>query len=312
MGAMEATLTTFTASDGTSLYYEWWLPDAPKAILVVVHGLGDHSGRYGPLIRFFAQHNIGVCLYDMRGHGRSGGVRGHFDRMQTLLSDLAVFLKLIQQRSTDVPLFLIGHSFGGLVALNYVVRFSKQVAGLLLSSPCIKPLVEIANWKKALSRKAHRFLPRLKVDGKIDPHMLSHDPDVVSRYMEDDLVVRQFSVKVGHELLKAVDIVMALAPRIYVPSMFMHAGEDAICDKQATRQFYSRVSVGCKTFRVFENMYHELFNEIGKDEVFATMLGWIEAELNHERPVRMVSDSGISEVKAGKKEPEDQWEDRYV
>lgn len=293
---MEAKLTYFTSFDGTRIYYEWWMPRKPKAIVLLVHGLGDHCGRYGPFTKFFAKRNIGVCLFDMRGHGRSGGLRGHFGRFQELLSDLSVCVQMISAKYRDVPLYLVGHSFGGLVALNYVVRFPKRLSGLILSSPCIVPRLIIPKWKKSLSEKAHRWMPTLRIEQEISPNALSHEEEVVAAYKEDDLVVHKFSLSVGHEILKHLDLVMALAPRVYLPSLFMHAGDDAICDAGGTKQFFGRISVGCRSFKSFDGYFHELFNEVGSESVFNYMFTWLENELKEERSVKLLSGVELSDA----------------
>lgn len=280
---MDATLTFFSPTEGVRLYYEWWMPVRPKAILVVVHGLGDHAGRYGPLIRYFGQREYGVAIYDQRGHGNSSGLRGHIAHFQDLLGDLAAFVQFVKEKYPGVPVFLVGHSFGGQLALNFIVRYAKGLRGILLSSPNVQLAIKVPKWKRMLSEYGHRWFPRMRIRQEIDPVLLSHDPEIVRRYKDDPLVVRRITLQTGMEIVRNLELVMALASRIHLPAFFMHAGEDKICDPEGTRRFFRRIPVARKQLKIYDGFSHELFNEVHGEEVFKDMEHWITDLMAEER-----------------------------
>ncbi|MBI4367368.1 MAG: lysophospholipase [Deltaproteobacteria bacterium] len=283
---MDAQLAFFSPAEGVHLYYEWWMPERPKAVVVVVHGMGDHSGRYGPLIRYFGQRQYGVAIYDQRGHGHSGGPRGHVEHFQDLLGDLAYFVQMLKEHYPGVPLYLVGHGFGGQVALNFVVRYAKGLRGLLLSSPNVQLALKVPKWKQWVGRYGHRWFPRIALRHAVDSAMLSHDPDVVERHRRDPLVVRRVSLHGAVEIVRNLELVMALASRIHLPVFFMHAGADAICDPEGTRRFFRRIPVARKQLKIYDEFAHELFNEVRRDEVFRDMEQWMSELLIEERLAR--------------------------
>lgn len=282
---MDAVLSFFSPNEGVRLYYEWWMPERPRAILVVVHGLGDHSGRYGALLRYFGQRGYGVAIYDQRGHGHSSGVRGHITHFQDLLGDLAGFVQLVKEKYPGVPVFLIGHSFGGQIALNFIVRYAKGLRGILLSSPNVQLVLKVPQWKRWISAYGHRWFPKLRIGAEIDPTLLSHNPEIVQRYRDDPLVVRRITLQAGMEIVRNLELVMALASRIHLPAYFMHAGEDKICDPEGTRRFFRRIPVARKQLKIYDGFAHELFNEVRCDEVFHDMEQWMVDLLQEERPL---------------------------
>lgn len=279
---MDAKLSYFKTPDGLRLFYQTWVPDAPKAVLVVVHGLGDHSGRYGPFIRYFVQQGFAVALYDQRGHGRSGGERAHAGQFQDFLQDLAQFVQLTKERFPKLPMFLVGHSFGGQVALNFVVRYAKGLRGIILSSPNVMLKLPVASWKKRVADWAQNSMGRMKLSHHIDSKMLSHDPEVVEAYNNDPLVFTHVTARLGAIIMHNLDIIMALASRIHVPALFLQAGSDAICSPEGTRAFFQRIPIVKKQLKVYDGMYHELFNETNRDQVFADTGAWLNDQLKEE------------------------------
>lgn len=272
---MNAEISHFTTSDGLKLFYQWWVPDAPKAVLLVVHGIGDHSGRYGPFIKYFVQKGFAVAIYDQRGHGRSDGERGHAEQLQDFMQDLAQFLQLTKARFPQLPLVLVGHSFGGQIALNFLVRYAKGVRGVILSSPNIEMSLPVPTWKKRMAVWVQNSAGHLRLGHTIDARHLSHNPVVVKAYEADPLVFSHVTARLGSLIMHNLEIMMALASRIHLPALFLHAGDDVICSPEGTRAFYNRVPVAKKRLIVYDGFYHELFNEADNDRVFADMAEWL-------------------------------------
>lgn len=279
---MDANLSYFTTTDGLKLFYQWWSPDTPKAVIVVVHGIGDHSGRYGAFIRYFVEHGYAVALFDQRGHGRSGGERGHAEQFQEFLQDLAQFIQLTKDRFPTLPVFLVGHSFGGQIALNFVVRFAKGLRGVVLCSPNIALKLPVPNWKKKVAGWARNSMRHVRLSHHLDSKMLSHDAAVVKAYDNDPLVFNYVTARLGALIMQNLEIMMALASRVHLPALFLHAGADEICAVEGTKAFFQRVPITKKQLKVYDDMYHELFNETIREQVFADVESWLNIQLKED------------------------------
>lgn len=282
MSVINATLQYLKISDGASLYYQKWMPVHPKAIIVFAHGLTDHVGRYGSFTRYFATRGYGVCLYDLRGHGKSGGRRTHVNRFYDYLYDLSQFLGFVKSNSPAAPIFLAGHSFGGQIVLNFIIRYAKEIRGVVALSPSIEMKLDIPSWKIRLGKFGAKWFPILRVGYNLDPNLLSHDKRVIEEYQQDPNVSRDITLRCGLEILKNTELVMALAGRIHLPILLMHGGSDKICDPEATKKFYMRVPVYNKQLKIYPGLYHELLNEEGRNQVFADMETWFENQLDIE------------------------------
>lgn len=277
---MKAELKYFQSFDGLKLYYEHWVPENPQGLLVLVHGLTDHAGRYGPLVRYFYQKNIAVALFDQRGHGHSEGVRGHCEHFYDYLQDLSTFIQMSRDVVPNVPIYLLGHSFGGQIVVNFIVRFTKGIRGVILSSPSLSLNLEIPKWKMYLAEVGEKWIPKLKIGHEIDPKWLSHDEEVVKRYTEDPLIFNKITLRLGREIMRNLEILQPMASRIYIPSLFMHGADDKICSPEATRKFFMRVPIAQKQLKIYPDMAHEIFNEVDNERVFNDMSTWMNALTN--------------------------------
>lgn len=290
MSVVNVKLEYFKVSDGLRLYYHRWMPEEPKAIIVFVHGLTDHVGRYEPFTRYFTERGYGVCLFDMRGHGKSEGRRAHVARFHDYLYDLSQFVEFIKKSSPSAPIFLVGHSFGGQVVLNFVVRYAKGIRGVVALSPNVEMKINIPRWKLKLGAFGAKWFPILRVGCRVVPETLSHDQAVVEKYATDPNVVRDITLRCGQEIMKNSELVMALASRINLPLLLMHGGDDKICDAEAAKKFYMRVPANNKQIKIYPGLYHELLNERDKYQVYADMESWFEGQLDIE--FRMARASG--------------------
>lgn len=279
---MEALLSHLTTLDDLKLFYQLWVPDAPKAVLVVVHGLGDHSGRYGPFIRYFVERGYAVVAYDQRGHGRSEGERGHAEQFHDFLQDLAQFVQMTKERFPKLPVFLVGHSFGGQVALNFVVRYAKGLRGVVLSSPNIVLKLPVPNWKKKIAEWSKNTMGHARLTHPLNAKMLSHDPAVVQAYEADPLVFHHVTARLGALIMHNLDIIMAMALRIHLPTYFVQAGDDVICSPEGTKAFFQRVPITKKQLKVYDGMFHELFNETNREQVFSDIDVWLNEQLKED------------------------------
>lgn len=276
---MDVRLQYFETQDNIKLYSELWIPDHQKANIIFLHGLGDHIGRYGELVKYFAPKGYGLCMYDQRGHGKSGGRRAHCKYFADFLRDLSQFIERIQEMYPNVPVFLMGHSFGGLVAINFVAKYSKGLRGLIALSPSIQPLIKIPNWKKKFGLWASRYIPIVKINSNINPKYLSRMENVVEDIIKDPLRNRHVTARLAAELLKNLEQIPKLAFQVKAPTLMLQAGDDRICSADAVRKFFHSLLIQNKDFKVYAGAYHELLHEFDRDNVFKEIEMWINTQL---------------------------------
>lgn len=254
----------------------YWAPVAePAAVLVFVHGFGEHSGRYGQV---FAALPRCHCLgFDLLGHGHSGGARGHIKDFAEYRSDLTWVLEEAGRRAPGLPVFLVGHSFGGLVATEAVVHLQLPLAGLILSSPGFAFQYVPPAWERAMARLMTHLYPGLTRPAHLRVDRLSHDPEVALQVRQDPLSFRRASVRWYTECLAAQRRVLAAGPQLHVPLLCLVAGDDAMVVPEVTRTFFDTVASPDKQLEYYPQAYHELFQEPEKAEVFELIGRWIAA-----------------------------------
>jgi len=269
---------TLKTQDGIELFCRTWLPsgpDGPRALVVICHGQAEHSGRYTHVAQFFAERGYAVYAYDLRGQGKSGGVRGHVDRWTQYYDDLWLVIRTAKARRSGLKLFIIGHSLGGLIALGYATRRPKTITGVVVSSPGLAFVVKVPLWKKALAAVLSRITPRMAFQTGIQAEQLSHDPAVAAAYKSDSIRYAPVTARFYVEWNRATQAVLEDAKSFAVPCLFMPAGADQICSAQATVDFYNNDPHPDKQLVVWEGLYHEIFNEPEKEKVLETAAAWI-------------------------------------
>jgi acylglycerol lipase len=263
---------TFAGFRGINIYYQAWVPEAVRAVLVIVHGLGEHSGRYAQLAGFLNEKGFACFALDHRGHGRSGGKRG--------LDDLDQFWKIIRQKHPDKNTFALGHSLGGLISTLWALRRPDGLKGLIISSAAYAVKIEASPIKLALGRFFSRYAPSLSMSNGLDPNYLSHDPEVVKAYIDDPLVHDRVSARFYTSFTGAIDECQARAAELNIPILIMQSGEDRLVDPKGSELFYSRAGSQDKTLKIWEGFYHEMFNELEKDQVQGYAGQWLENHLD--------------------------------
>lgn len=283
VNGVAAKLGRFPASTGTPLYYEWWMPTACKAILVVVHGLAEHSGRYGPFIRHMVAQGFGVAIYDQRGHGQSHGEPGHVEQFQDWLTDLAQFIQFTKEAHPGVPVVLLGHSLGGQIALNFVVRYSKGLRGVIACAPNVALKWKIPRWQHAIATLLYRYVPRWRHKHRITGAELTNDPELGAQFDADPRVCRAVTLHLLGEVQRNQNLVMALATRIHLPILMLHGNADPICDPEGTRRFFRAVPVSCKRLKLYDHCFHELFSEVNRTDIYCDVVTWLDELVLDER-----------------------------
>lgn len=261
---------------GVALAWQAWLPDDdPKAVVILSHGLAEHSGRYAHVAACLVRHGYGVYALDHRGHGRSQGRRAQIDRMAYVVEDLHTFVGLVRSEQPAKPQFLLGHSVGGAVAVNYALEHPDELAGLVLSAPAVvienAPAVQV-RVGKILSAIAPGF-PLLALDGTA----VSRDTAVVHAYDTDPLNYRgKIPVRTLAELVDTAEQVPDRLGDLRLPILLLQGTADRLVPLSASRLVHDRVSSPDRTLRLYEGLYHEVFNEPERDQVLADLCDWLE------------------------------------
>jgi acylglycerol lipase len=275
---MERTEGTFKGSKGHNLYYQCWLPDTnPKAVLLIVPGLAEHSGRYTNLVNYFVPRAYAVYGLDTQGHGKSEGARCYIDKFQDYVNDVKIFFDIVHQRYGDHKVFLLGHSMGSAIAIVYVVQHQHDLAGLIMSGATLKPGASVPSILKVVVRVISKLFPKMGV-AVIDASTISQDKAVVDAYVNDPLVYRgKVTARLGAELVKILDRLPSLIPQITLPIIIMYGTEDRLSNPEGSRMLYDLVSSRDKTIKKYEGFYHEIFNEPGHLQVMADLEAWLTA-----------------------------------
>ncbi|MES2632511.1 MAG: lysophospholipase [Pseudomonadota bacterium] len=275
----ESTLSTFTATDGDNLaIQDWPLPEGVslRGVVIIVHGLGEHAGRYDALARRLNEWGFAVRGYDQYGHGESDGVRGALpvpDRLTTDLADVIDSTRLRMHDST--PLIVFGHSMGGLVAAHTLAHGTLPVQGLVLSSPALD--AGLSSFQKFLLAVVPRFAPNLTLDNGLEIDLISHDPDVVEAYKRDPRVHGRISARLGLFIAQTGEAVIARAPKWKVPTLLMYAGADKLVNPGGSRAFAAAAPASAVTHHCFEDLFHEIFNELDNEPVYDMLKQWLDA-----------------------------------
>jgi alpha-beta hydrolase superfamily lysophospholipase len=274
----ESTLSTFTASDGNNLaMQDWRLPEgvAARGVVVLVHGLGEHAGRYDHVARRLNSWGFAVRGYDQYGHGESDGVRGALPTETRLVDDVADVIDSTRARMEPAtPLILLGHSMGALIAGNVVAFGQVQVDALVLSSPLFDP--GLNGFQKFLLATLPRIAPNLTVGNGVDPNFISHDPAVVAAYKADPRVHDRISGRLARFIADGGPQVIEHAPRWTVPTLLMYAGADRVVNPEGSRAFAAAAPQRVVSAHCFEGLYHEIFNEPESEPVFERLRQWLD------------------------------------
>lgn len=274
---MHSTDSIWQTPDGIQLYVRRWRPaSAPKASIILVHGLGEHCGRYEHVAEFFTAAKFSVTGFDLRGHGLSGGVRGHAPAYEALAEDIQHFVEEANQNHNGLPLFLYGHSLGGALTLYYVLTGRRQITAAIAGAPGLVPAKPVPAAKMTAARVLARFIPSFTMSNDLDTSGLSRDPSVVERYHQDPLVHDRVSARLGVELIDNGRWMLNQI-KVNTPLLILQGTADRLVNPTAAPQLAGNLQ-GDVTYKSWDGFYHELHNEPEKGEVLRFVLCWLESK----------------------------------
>jgi alpha-beta hydrolase superfamily lysophospholipase len=272
--------------DGLRLAAEHYRVLNRRARVVVVHGYAEHLRRYEKFVAALAQAGYECHLFDLRGHGRSEGVRGHVARFEDYRHDLELFVEqTIQPDSARdaasgserlEPLFLVAHSLGGLIALDFVLHRPAPFRALAVSSPFLSPAFKLPPLVNQVSAVAAYVLPTLSLKSALDPKWLSHDPAVVESYVRDPLIFSSVTPSWWHAVHRAQNEIFERAREIETPALFLLGDADRIADPLRSRAVFERMGSADKRLEVYPGFFHEVLNELGRERVIDDLLSWLD------------------------------------
>ena len=276
---MEKT-TTIAAKDGIELFIRSWIPPQYKAIVALVHGFGEHSGRYQHVADFLNIHGYAVVALDLRGHGKSGGKRGHSPSNDTTYDDVELFIRHVKKIGGEtLPLFLYGHSMGGNFILNTILRRNTGgVKGLVATGPLVSLAFKPKPIMLFLGKTLRSIAPTFSQPGGVLTQYLSHDKAVVQAYIDDPLVHTTITTAAGMNLLESSEYLNTYQGTMPIPTLIMHGTADFLTYQPASEAFANRVK-GDITYRKWEGLYHEIHNEPEKMQVLEEIVAWLDAHI---------------------------------
>ena len=270
---------TFAGVGGVSLFRQVWRPTGPsRAVLVNLHGLGDHSSLYPTLVEHFQSRGITVHAMDLRGNGRSGGQRAYVERWEEFRGDLHRFLELVREEEASRPVFLLGNSLGGLIVLDYALHHPDGLRGVIAASPPLGRL-GVPALLLALGRVMSRVWPRFSVRTGMDLSGLARDPVVTQTVLADPLFHRLGTARLSTEVVATIARVQAAAPKFPLPLLVLHGSADRMVPPEGTREFMARVGHPDRELREYAGAYHVLFADLDHERVLTDVERWIEARL---------------------------------
>lgn len=289
---MKRTEGRFTTVDGLELYYQQWHPDGEvKAGLLIVHGLGARSGWFENVIRVLLPQGIMVYEYDLRGHGRSPGQRGHIESWQQHRQDLHQCWQLMRKRLPNQPCFIMGHSLGGVIVLDYVMHSETTCAngvlppaGMILMAPAIGPVC-VRSLKLLIGRFFSRIYPRFTLNTGICRESASRDPAILEAYAVDDLRHSKGTARLATEFIATTEWIRTHLSELQLPTLVLQGSADAVTLAPGSRALFDQLQMPDKQYRLYEGGYHDLHNDLCAAEVAGDMATWLSQHVAGKRMV---------------------------
>ena len=252
----------FKNKQGQSIFHQQWLPDnKPKAMLLICHGLNEHSGRYYHLAKFFTEKGYGVFGFDHVGHGKSDGTRSFVKDFPTFTDPILISLDKIKEINPNVPVFLLGHSLGGLIGVSFLIDYQEIIQGAIISGPLVKVPDFVSDLTVKIGTIISKILPKVRLIG-IEKSDLSRDPGVVNNYINEGIAY-----------------IAEKGSTVTAPILLLHGGQDKICNPSWSTYLHNLVSSQHNQLIIYDELFHEIYNEPEQESVFADVFNWLESML---------------------------------
>jgi acylglycerol lipase len=265
---------SISASDGIKLFIRDYSLQNSNKVILIIHGLGEHSGRYLKLIQDFNDKNISVFTIDIRGHGKSEGKRGHSPFYQQLMNDIQCFIEHVTKKIPDQKYFLYGHSFGGNLVINYSFQENKKINGIIATSPLIKPSIAPSRIVLFMGKLFKKIVPSLILSNGININEISRNMQVINDYINDPLIHNKVSVQLGLDIISSGIYALENSQYITVPMIVFHGKNDGLTSYSASQKLVQNSGPNIK-FIGFDDAYHEIHNEPEKVELLRNIFNWI-------------------------------------
>jgi alpha-beta hydrolase superfamily lysophospholipase len=273
-------LNKIKSRDGLELFNRYWPVENPQGVVLIAHGLGEHSGNYGHVAEALNRiAGVSVLAFDFRGHGHSPGRRGVVFDYQELIDDLLAHLDFIKSTWPTLPRFVLGHSNGGQVVLRSAMAGTLDVKGMILSSPGLKVAAKVPAWKLAVGRLLQKFAPGVAMASEIDLNILTHDPEMLERHRSDKLRHGSINAPFYFGLIEGGQKIWQNAGSITVPALFLLGGSDPLVDTPFSVEVFERLGATDKTLKLYPEMVHEPLCELGREAVLDSMGSWVKDRL---------------------------------
>ena len=273
---LDNTSYTISASDGINLFIRNHSVKNSNKVILLLHGLGEHSGRYLNLIKDFNNNNISVFTIDIRGHGKSEGKRGHSPFYEQLLSDIQCFVQHVTNKISNQKYFLYGHSMGGNLVINYSLLKDEKIYGVIATSPCIKAAIKPPRIKLFMAKLFRNLIPSLRLNNEIDINGISRNLQVVEDYIKDPLNHNLVSVQLGLDIISSGIYALENSHNITVPMLVFHGKKDRLTSYNSSEKLVENSGSNVK-FIGFKDAYHEIHHEPEKEELLRNIFNWINS-----------------------------------
>ncbi len=278
----------FEGRETKKLFYQKWLPDSEiiKAYIIALHGWGTHSDRINVPAEYFTEQGYAIYAFDIRGHWRnSGGFPGHIDSMDHIQKDIVLFMDFIKKHANDKKIFLMGHAFGALISLIFAINHP-SIPGVIASSPLLKYIKDFS-----LSRKLGRKItgpismisPNKTMERYIEQNLLTSDIKILRKHIADKNRINKISWRSAAEIERSMKWTIENVPNLICPTLILQAGNDKLVDKETNKKFFDRIKNTDKTYREYDGLLHELWNEKSRLQVFQDMFIWLEKRIKSQK-----------------------------
>jgi alpha-beta hydrolase superfamily lysophospholipase len=277
---------TFSGAGGEPLYYQSWHPSNPgQGVVTIMHGLGGHCGAFNRVVQSLLSHDYIVYGFDLRGHGRSPGQRGYLNRWSDFREDLHAFQTFIQTQEPTLPRFLLGHSLGALLCLDYSLHYPAHLSGVIALAPALKQ-VGVSPIRVVLGQILSWIYPRFSLNTGIDPNTASRDPAILQTYATDPLRHSRGTARLATEFVATTTWVWQHAAEFQVPLLLMHGEADGVTCATASDQFFQQIPFADKKWVLYPGSYHHLYDDLNAEEVLMDIHHWLEQHVSRPAPTQ--------------------------